>query len=56
MSESVQFILPTDLYAEAEDVSRELGIPINEMARSAFEGYLEGVREARRNDSDEQES
>lgn len=41
--------------AEAEAVSAELGLSVEEMARNAFEGYMEGVRAARLADVDEVE-
>ena len=38
---------------EALDVATEMGVSVQEIAASAFRGYLDGVAEARRLDLDE---
>lgn len=38
---------------EALDVASEMGVSVQEIAASAFRGYLDGVAEARRLDLDE---
>lgn len=49
----LEFEIPDDLQSEAADVAAEMGISIEALARSAFEGYLDGVRTVRRDDLDE---
>lgn len=51
----IRFEVDAALYAEAEELSAELGLEIADMAANAFAGYLEGVRDGRLNDLDEQD-
>ena len=55
MTERVSFEVETATAAEAREVAREMGLEVAELARSAFEAYLDGAREARALDLDEDE-
>ncbi|MBT2519101.1 hypothetical protein J7E29_16790 [Streptomyces sp. ISL-90] len=49
---SIVFEVTADELAEAQEVARELGVSVDELAYSAFGGYMDGVRAARRGDVD----
>jgi len=49
----VTFAVSADLLLEAEQISTELGLPVEVIAQHAFESYLDRAREARATDLDE---
>lgn len=48
----LEFEIPDGLQSEAAEVAAEMGVSIEDIARSALEGYLDGVRTVRRDDLD----
>ncbi len=53
MATRIQSEIPNHLQQEAGDVAAELEVSVADLALSAFEGYADGVRVARRGDTDE---
>jgi hypothetical protein len=56
MADRIEFEISPELMAEAESISTEMGLSISDMAKNAFEGYMDGVRTARLDDLDEPDS